>query len=207
VRPPQARGAVLCAQGVGRGLPGQGGAGGVRCRPRCLTTPPHLPAGCLLGLRPPLLTPPQTIHTFNRQVEAHHGDGKSAFLSLPKVRTKELEDAFMLRHDRWLQRALWLRVPPHLPAWWLPPTPQAAPTHRRAPPEQLGGSLRPQQLASARSKSGECPPQALCGRGDVPHTRVARQVARLAPPQPCSTHADIRVPFALRIAVGGARRA
>ena len=26
-------------------------------------------------------------------MEAHHGDGKSAFLSLPKVRTKELEDA------------------------------------------------------------------------------------------------------------------
>ena len=113
----------------------------------------------------------------------------------------------MLRHDRWLQRALWLRVPPHLPAWWLPPTPQATPTHRRAPPKQLGGSLRPQQSASAHSKGGECPPQALRGRGDVPHARVARQVARLAPPRPCPAGAGIRVPSALRIAVGGARRA
>ena len=113
----------------------------------------------------------------------------------------------MLRHDRWLQRALWLRVPPHLPAWWLPPTPQATPTHRRAPPKQLGGSLRPQQSASAHSKGGECPAQALRGRGDVPHARVARQVARLAPPRPCPAGAGIRVPSALRIAVGGARRA
>ena len=86
MRPPQARGAVLCAQGVGRGLPGQGGAGGVRCRPGCLTTPAHLPAECLLGLRPPLLTPPQTIHTFNRQAEAHPGIVRELFGLLKQAR-------------------------------------------------------------------------------------------------------------------------
>ena len=40
-----------------------GASAGLKCRPPCLTTPPHLPAWCLLGPRPILCTPERRLST------------------------------------------------------------------------------------------------------------------------------------------------